>query len=79
MADHDVILSVANLSVDFNLRTHVLHAVRDVSFELHRGKTLCLVGESGSGKSVTARALLRIVDKPGSISRRPHPAAQQRQ
>ena len=67
MAD-DVILKVENLSIDFNLRSRVLHAVRGVSFELHRGRTLCLVGESGSGKSVTARALLRIIDKNGRIT-----------
>jgi len=64
----DVILSVQDLSIDFNLRTHVLHAARSVSFELQRGKTLCLVGESGSGKSVTARALLRIIDRNGAIT-----------
>jgi len=63
----DVVLRVSNLSIDFHLRTHILHAVRDVSFDLHRGRTLCLVGESGSGKSVTARSLLRIIDKPGRI------------
>ena len=63
----DVVLKVANLSLDFRLRTQVLHAVRDVSFELRRGETLCLVGESGSGKSVTARALLHILDKNGAI------------
>ena len=63
----DVVLSVENLSIDFRLRTHILHAVEDVSFELKRGQTLCLVGESGSGKSVTARSLLQIVDKPGTI------------
>ncbi len=61
------VLSVENLSLDFHLRTHILHAVRGVSFELHRGRTLALVGESGSGKSVTARALMRIVDKPGQM------------
>jgi peptide/nickel transport system ATP-binding protein len=57
-----------DLSLDFRLRTEVLHAARNVSFELKRGKTLCLVGESGSGKSVTARALLRIIDGNGSIA-----------
>ncbi|GAA3097938.1 ABC transporter ATP-binding protein [Rhizobium viscosum] len=63
----DVVLSVENLSIDFRLRTHILHAVENVSFQLKRGQTLCLVGESGSGKSVTARSLLQIVDKPGTI------------
>ena len=64
----DVVLKVQNLGLDFRLRTEILHAVRDVSFELRRGQTLCLVGESGSGKSVTARALLRILDRNGSIA-----------
>jgi len=63
----DVVLSVENLSIDFRLRTHILHAVENVSFQLKRGQTFCLVGESGSGKSVTARSLLQIVDRPGQI------------
>lgn len=68
MMKPETLLSVRNLSIDFRLRTHVLHAVRDVSFDLNRGKTLALVGESGSGKSVTARALMRIIDKPGRMT-----------
>ncbi|WP_127753555.1 ABC transporter ATP-binding protein [Devosia sp. 1566] len=63
-----IVLSVEHLSLDFRLRTEILHAVRDVSFVLRRGETLCLVGESGSGKSVTARALLRILDRNGTIT-----------
>ena len=55
------VLSVRDLSVDFHLRTHILHAVRSVSFDLMPGRTLALVGESGSGKTVTALALLRLV------------------
>ncbi len=67
-AEGDVVLRVDDLSLDFRLRTQILHAVRNVSFELRRGQTLCLVGESGSGKSVTARALLHILDKNGAIT-----------
>jgi peptide/nickel transport system ATP-binding protein len=65
----DVVLSLRDLAVDFPLRHGVLHAVAGVSFDLKRGQTLCVVGESGSGKSVTARAILQIVDRPGRIAR----------
>ena len=61
-------LSVRGLSVDFHLNTHILHAVRAVSFDLYSGKTLCIVGESGSGKSVTARALLRLTDPQARVT-----------
>ena len=43
-------------------------AVRGVSFNLRRGKTLALVGESGSGKSVTSYSILRLIQKPGEIT-----------
>ena len=61
------VLSVRNLQVQFPTRTGVIKAVDDVSFDLYRGKTLCVVGESGSGKSVSARSVLQIVDRPGRI------------
>ncbi len=64
---NDTILKVDDLKTSFKTRTGVFKAVDGVSFELKRGKTLCVVGESGSGKSVTARSILQIVDKPGTI------------
>ena len=69
LADDDVVLSAEGLSLDFDLRTGPFHAVKNVSLAIRRGRTFCLVGESGSGKSVTARSLMRIVDKPGRITR----------
>jgi ABC-type dipeptide/oligopeptide/nickel transport system ATPase component len=42
-------------------------AVRGISFNLRRGRTLAVVGESGSGKSVTAYAILRLIQPPGQI------------
>jgi peptide/nickel transport system ATP-binding protein len=65
--NNDTILKVDKLKTYFATRTGLFKAVDDVSFELRRGRTLCVVGESGSGKSVTARSILQIVDKPGRI------------
>jgi oligopeptide/dipeptide ABC transporter ATP-binding protein len=62
------ILRVQNLQVHFPYRDGVVCAVDDVSFSLARGGTLGVVGESGSGKSMTALAILRLIQPPGRIT-----------
>jgi peptide/nickel transport system ATP-binding protein len=61
------ILSVRNLQTHFFADDGVVRAVDDASFDLDPGRTLGIVGESGCGKSVTARSILRIVERPGRI------------
>lgn len=58
------ILAVEGLQVEFRTRDEVVHAVNGVSFAVRRGETFALLGESGSGKSVTAQAVLGILDSP---------------
>jgi peptide/nickel transport system ATP-binding protein len=67
MAIETPVLEVRGLSTHFPLSSMTLKAVDEVSFNLHRGRTLCIVGESGSGKSITARSILQIVGPPGRI------------
>ena len=62
-----VVLSVKNLVTRFDVRSGVfgfikkrIHAVEQVSFELHEGETLSLVGESGCGKTTTGRSLVGL-------------------
>ena len=54
-------LQVRNLRISFRTVSGKLQAVRDISFDLHKGETLAIVGESGSGKSVTSKAILGIL------------------
>src|SRR5215813_639119 len=61
------LLSVRNLRTYFHQDEGTVKAVDGVTFDLLPGGTLGIVGESGCGKSVTARSILRIVDRPGRI------------
>jgi oligopeptide transport system ATP-binding protein len=59
-----VLLEVRDLRVEFRTRDGVAHAVNGVSYEVDAGETLAVLGESGSGKSVTAQAVMGILDTP---------------
>src|SRR5437016_10931121 len=61
------LLSVRNLKTYFTQDEGTVRAVDGVGFDLRPGGTLGVVGESGCGKSITARSILRIVDRPGRI------------
>lgn len=61
------LLTVRNLKTYFPQDEGTVRAVDGASFTLYPGRTLAIVGESGCGKSMTARSILRIVDKPGRI------------
>ena len=57
----DVVLECKDLRISFSTLSGTVKAVRGISFNLEKGKTLAIVGESGSGKSVTSRAILGIL------------------
>ncbi len=60
----DAVLKVSHLATAFDTEAGRVRAVDDVSFQVHRGKTLGIVGESGCGKSVTALSIMRLLPRP---------------
>lgn len=68
MNEKDYILQVKDLKTDFKVGRRVVHAVNGVTFDVQRGKTLCIVGESGCGKSVTAHSVMQLLPPNGYIA-----------
>lgn len=61
------LLNVENLTMDFRTRGGTVHAIQDISFNIHKGEMVAVVGESGSGKSVSAFAVLGLLDSAARI------------
>jgi len=65
--ENEVLVEVKDLKVQFDVRDGIIRAVDGATFEIRRGHTLGVIGESGCGKSVTAKAIMQMVPKPGKI------------
>src|SRR5438477_7643583 len=68
VTDIQPLLSVRDLRVSFQMDEGLVRAVDGTSFDVLPGQVLGVVGESGCGKSVTMRAILQLVEKPGRIT-----------
>jgi peptide/nickel transport system ATP-binding protein len=60
----DSIIRIEDLKVEFRTDDGTVEAIKGISFDIPRGKTVGLVGESGSGKSVTSLAIMQLIPNP---------------
>ncbi|HWL12205.1 MAG TPA: ABC transporter ATP-binding protein [Ureibacillus sp.] len=64
----ETLLEVKNIVTEFRTADGQLPAVRDVSFSVKKGETLCIVGESGCGKSITSLSVIGLLPSNGKIT-----------
>lgn len=65
---NEVLIDVKDLRVEFDVRAGIVKAVDGLDLTIRRGQTVGVIGESGCGKSITARAIMRMVPKPGKVT-----------
>ena len=62
------LVQIKNFSVSFSQENGISDAVKNISFNIPRGKITALIGESGSGKSVTALSFMQLLPKQANVS-----------
>jgi peptide/nickel transport system ATP-binding protein len=67
MSERLLLVEIKDLRVQFDVRDGIVKAVDGATFEIYRGQTLGVIGESGCGKSITAKAVMQMVPKPGKV------------
>ena len=66
--NNEPLVEIKDLHVEFDVRAGIVKAWMACSFDINRGQTMGVIGESGCGKSITARAILQMIPKPGKIA-----------
>lgn len=61
------LVEIKDLHVHFEVRDGTVKAIQGASFNIYRGQTTGVIGESGCGKSITAKAIMQMIPKPGKI------------
>ncbi len=67
VTEGDLLLEVDDLTVEFHTDDGIVHAVSNMSWDLHAGETMAILGESGSGKSVSVQAVMNLLPTPPAV------------
>jgi peptide/nickel transport system ATP-binding protein len=62
-----MLVEIKDLKVEFDVRDGIVKAVDGATFDIRRGQTVGVIGESGCGKSMTAKAVMQMVPRPGKV------------
>ncbi|WP_413293632.1 ABC transporter ATP-binding protein [Bdellovibrio sp. HCB185ZH] len=62
------VIEVKNLETTFVTKAGPFKAVNNISYSINKGQTMGIVGESGCGKSVTSYSLMRLIERPGTVT-----------